>query len=130
MRRGAGRAPRTGREPTACKPTGARDLNRTAGRDRRPPPVRRQVGQIMACGSNSLAPAWPASSHRPWRSAERLGNHIEHHLDALMMAVWRRGKADALLHHSDRGSHYTSERFQPLLLDHGITRSMRRAGNG
>jgi transposase InsO family protein len=24
--------------------------------------------------------------------------------DALMMAVWRRGKPDALLHHSDRGS--------------------------
>jgi putative transposase len=24
--------------------------------------------------------------------------------DALMMAIWRRGKADALLHHSDRGS--------------------------
>jgi putative transposase len=25
-------------------------------------------------------------------------------MDALMMAVWRRGKADALLHHSDQGS--------------------------
>ena len=24
--------------------------------------------------------------------------------DALMMAIWRRGKADALLHHSDRDS--------------------------
>jgi transposase InsO family protein len=24
--------------------------------------------------------------------------------DALMMAVWRRGKPDALLHHSDRGT--------------------------
>jgi len=24
--------------------------------------------------------------------------------DALMMAIWRRGKPDALLHHSDRGS--------------------------
>lgn len=30
-------------------------------------------------------------------------------MDALMMAVWRRGKADALLHHSDQGSQYTSE---------------------
>ena len=27
-------------------------------------------------------------------------------MDALMMAVWRRGKADALLHHSDQGSQY------------------------
>ena len=30
--------------------------------------------------------------------------------DALVMAIWRRGKPDALLHHSDRGfSQYTSE---------------------
>jgi putative transposase len=32
--------------------------------------------------------------------------------DALVMAIWRRGKCDALLHHSDRGSQYTSEQFQ------------------
>ena len=50
-------------------------------------------------------------------------------MDALMMAVWRRGKADALLHHSDQGSQYTSKQFQRLLLDHGITCSMSRAGN-
>jgi putative transposase len=50
-------------------------------------------------------------------------------MDALMMAVWRRGKADALLHHSDKGSQYTSEKFQHLLADNGITCSMTRAGN-
>ncbi len=50
-------------------------------------------------------------------------------MDALMMAVWRRGKADALLHHSDQGSQYTSDQFQRLLADHGITCSMSRAGN-
>jgi putative transposase len=50
-------------------------------------------------------------------------------MDALMMAVWRRGKADALLHHSDQGSQYTSEQFQRLLADSGITCSMSRAGN-
>jgi putative transposase len=50
-------------------------------------------------------------------------------MDALMMAVWRRGKADALLHHSDQGSQYTSEQFQRLMADHGITCSMSRAGN-
>jgi len=50
-------------------------------------------------------------------------------MDALMMAVWRRGTADELLHHSDQGSQYTSEPFQRLLLDHGITCSMSRAGN-
>lgn len=50
-------------------------------------------------------------------------------MDALMMAVWRRGKADALPHHSDQGSQYTSEQFQRLLADNGITCSMSRAGN-
>ena len=49
--------------------------------------------------------------------------------DALMMAVWRRGKPEELLHHSDRGSQYTSEQFQRLLAEHGITCSMSRAGN-
>jgi len=49
--------------------------------------------------------------------------------DALIMAVWRRGKSDALLHHSDRGSQYTAKQFQRLMADHGIVCSMSRAGN-
>ena len=49
--------------------------------------------------------------------------------DALMMAIWRRGRPDALLHHSDRGSQYTSEPFQRLMADQGISCSMSRAGN-
>jgi transposase InsO family protein len=40
--------------------------------------------------------------------------------DALLMAIWRRGKPHALLHHSDQGSQYTSEQFQRLLVDHGV----------
>jgi putative transposase len=49
--------------------------------------------------------------------------------DALLMAIWRRGKPDALLHHSDQGSQYTSEQFQRLLVDHGVICSMSRSGN-
>ena len=49
--------------------------------------------------------------------------------DALVMAIWRRGKPDALLHHSDRGSQYTSEQFQRLMADHGVICSMSRSGN-
>jgi putative transposase len=49
--------------------------------------------------------------------------------DALVMAVWRRGKPEALLHHSDQGSQYASEQFQRLLADHGITCSMSRSGD-
>ena len=49
--------------------------------------------------------------------------------DALVMAIWRRGRPQTLLHHSDQGSQYTSEPFQRLLADHGIACSMSRAGN-
>jgi putative transposase len=50
-------------------------------------------------------------------------------LDALLMALWRRGKPNMLLHHSDQGSQYTSEDFQRLLADQGITCSMSRRGD-
>ena len=49
--------------------------------------------------------------------------------DALMMAIWQRGKPDALLHHSDQGSQYTSEQLQRLMTDNGVTCSMSRSGN-
>jgi putative transposase len=49
--------------------------------------------------------------------------------DALVMAIWRRGKPDALVHHSDQGSQYTSEQFQKLMADHGVVCSMSRSGN-
>jgi putative transposase len=49
--------------------------------------------------------------------------------DALLMAIWRRGRPDALLHHSDQGSQYTSEPFRLLLEDNGVSCSMSRSGN-
>ena len=49
--------------------------------------------------------------------------------DALLMAVWRRGRPKQLLHHSDRGSQYSSEQFQRLMADSGIVCSMSRSGN-
>jgi len=42
--------------------------------------------------------------------------------------IWRRGKPESLLHHSDQGSQYTSDQFQRLLIEQGITCSMSRAG--
>ena len=50
-------------------------------------------------------------------------------IDALMIALWQRGKPAALMHHSDQGSQYTSEEFQRLLTDHGVKCSMSRTGN-
>jgi putative transposase len=49
--------------------------------------------------------------------------------DALVTAIWRRGRPRELLHHSDQGSQYTSEQFQRLLLDQGVTCSMSRQGD-
>lgn len=49
--------------------------------------------------------------------------------DALMMAVWRRGRPRELLHHSDRGSQYASAAYQAALADHSVQASMSRAGN-
>lgn len=50
-------------------------------------------------------------------------------MDALLMAIFRRGRPQAVLHHSDQGSQYTSEDFQRLLDSHGIICSMSRRGN-
>jgi putative transposase len=49
--------------------------------------------------------------------------------DAMLMAIWRRGPVKALLAHSDQGSQYTSEQFQGLLKEHGVTCSMSRSGD-
>jgi putative transposase len=49
--------------------------------------------------------------------------------DTLLMAVWRRGRPNDLLQHSDQGSQYTSEQFQRLMADNGIVCSMNRSGN-
>ena len=49
--------------------------------------------------------------------------------DAMLMAIWRRRPNPELLHHSDRGSQYTSEQFQQLLAEHGVICSMSRSGN-
>jgi putative transposase len=61
-----------------------------------------------------------------WSMQSSMTSHLV--ADALMMAVWRRGRPQELLHHSDQGSQYTSEHFQRLLAEQGIVCSMSRAG--
>ena len=50
-------------------------------------------------------------------------------MDALTMALWRRGRPKELMHHSDQGSQYAAEDFQRLLAHHGISCSMSRKGD-
>ena len=45
------------------------------------------------------------------------------------MALARRRPPPGLVHHSDRGSQYTSDRYQRVLREHGVTFSMSRPGN-
>jgi putative transposase len=48
---------------------------------------------------------------------------------ALQLAVARRAWRRGLLHHSDRGAQYTSDRYQALLRTYGFACSMSRPGN-
>jgi putative transposase len=62
-----------------------------------------------------------------WAMSNRMTEQIA--MDALTMALERRRPSEGLLHHSDQGSQYASERFQRLLTEHGIRCSMSRKGN-
>ena len=48
--------------------------------------------------------------------------------DALMMAIWRRGKLNDVVVHSDQGSTYASGVYQRLLNEHALVCSMSRKG--
>ena len=62
-----------------------------------------------------------------WSMSPRMNAELV--TEALMMAVWRRGRPKELMHHSDQGSQYASEAFQRALAGLGITCSMSRSGN-
>jgi putative transposase len=50
-------------------------------------------------------------------------------VDALRAAYWRKKPAPELIHHSDRGSQYSSSAYRPLQASYGMTTSMSRKGN-
>lgn len=62
-----------------------------------------------------------------WAMGNRMTEQLA--IDALVMALSRRGPAEGLLHHSDQGSQYAGEGFQRMLSEHGIICSMSRKGN-
>lgn len=49
-------------------------------------------------------------------------------MDALMMALWRRGEVKDVIVHSDQGSTYASSDYQGLLEEHELVCSMSRKG--
>ena len=62
-----------------------------------------------------------------WRVGRSL--HTDLVLDALDQAIWARGKADGLIHHSDRGSQYLSIRYSERLSEAGIDASVGSVGD-
>ncbi len=61
-----------------------------------------------------------------WAARASVGQELT--LPALQQALRRRHPEGGLLHHSDRGRHYTGTSYQRLLAAHGITVSMSRRG--
>ena len=62
-----------------------------------------------------------------WSMQDRIGRDLV--MAAATMAIAQRQPKPGLLHHSDRGSQYTSEDFQRILKEHGIRCSMSGHGN-
>ena len=62
-----------------------------------------------------------------WAMGDSLSTDLP--LRALHMALRHRQPSEDLLHHSDRGCQYASERYREQLRTSGITPSMSRAGN-
>ena len=62
-----------------------------------------------------------------WSMSRRINRHLV--IDALKMALDLRRPGSDLIHHSDRGSQYTSDDFRDELEAHGIQCSMSGRGN-
>ncbi len=62
-----------------------------------------------------------------WSMSRWINRHLV--IDALYMAIGARRPGAELIHHSDRGSQYTSDDFRDELLKHGIDCSMSGRGN-
>ncbi|MCP3785310.1 DDE-type integrase/transposase/recombinase [Micromonospora sp. A3M-1-15] len=63
-----------------------------------------------------------------WRCSDRCDTNLI--LGALEYGIWSRDVRDGqLIHHSDRGSKYTSFRFAQRLADNGILPSMGSVGD-
>lgn len=62
-----------------------------------------------------------------WALSERMTSTLV--MDALKMALWRRGRPRGVIVHSDRGSQYCSKDYQKLLVDQQLICSMSKRGD-
>lgn len=91
------------------------------------------ASDVTACGTQDgwlyLAVVLDVGSRRVigWAAKATVGQELT--LAALQQALRLRQPPAGLLHHSDRGMHYTGTQYQRLLAAHSITVSMSRRGN-
>lgn len=91
------------------------------------------VGDVTACGTAEgwlyLAVVLDLASRRVigWAAGATVGQELT--LTALRHALARRRPPAGLVHHSDRGMHYTGGSYQRLLAAHGGIASMSRRGD-
>ena len=91
------------------------------------------VSDVTACPTEAgwlyLAVVLDLASRRVigWAAGRSFGQELT--LPALRQALTRRAPAPGLLHHSDRGQHYTGSSYQQLLASHGLRASMSRTGD-
>jgi putative transposase len=91
------------------------------------------VSDVTACGTAEgwlyLAVVLDLASRRVigWAAGATPGQELT--LPALHQALRHRAPPGGLLHHSDRGMHYTAASYQRLLAAHGISASMSRRGD-
>jgi transposase InsO family protein len=124
----------------------ARRFRLTTQADGTPPAPNRlrrqfQVGQlnriwasdVTACATSQgwlyVAVVLDLASRRVigWQAGPSVGQELT--LAALRQALTRRAPPRGLLHHSDRGRHYTGSTYQRLLAAHGGIPSMSRRGD-
>jgi len=128
-----GRPVRRFRVTTTADPAAAPAPNRLAQHFTAPAPNRVWTADITAMptldGWLYLAVLLDLYSRRIVGWAVRPSLETELVCAAWHMARTRRRPAPGLLHHSDRGSQYTSTQYQALLAAAGVTCSMSRRGN-
>lgn len=107
--------------------------NRLARRFQVPTLNRVWASDVTACRTQAgwvyLAVVLDLASRRVigWAAGPTVGQELT--LPALHRALETRPPAAGLLHHSDRGSHYTATSYQRVLTAHHITASMSRRGD-
>lgn len=107
--------------------------NRLHRRFRVARPNRVWASDVTACATREgwlyLAVVLDLASRRVvgWQAGPTLGQELT--LPALRQALTHRAPPAGLLHHSDRGMHYTGTSYQRLLTAHGGIASMSRRGD-